>query len=421
MTTVQKSSVDDAAASLRAAMVGELRDLEAIVSEPVAAAVAAVPRHLFAVGEPLEAAYAADSALVIKRDADGIALSSLSAAHIQAVMLEQAAIEPGMRVLEVGSGGYNAALLAELVGATGTVVSVDIDPEIVDRARDCLATAGYDRVEVVLADANHGVPEYAPFDRIVVTAGVWDIPSAWLAQLSNNGRIVIPLRMRGLTRSIAFDRDGNGLVSDSYRLCGFVPMQGAGSYSERLISIGEGVALRVDDQSQDFDIDALAAAVRQPHQESWTGAAFDLPDELELFMATSSPQMVMLHASQDLVNQGLVALSATRGVPALVDGSSFAYRTKRPNEKTGGFESGILAYGPDAESVAEQYAELLRRWAADHRRRGAARLRYTPMPAGTAEPAPRVVAKRLGAVEVSWSYSSGPRPASGPGESAPPI
>lgn len=121
MTTVREKSVDDDSTSLRVAMVRELRELGAIASESIASAVATVPRHLFAVGEPLKAAYAADQALVIKRDQDGTALSSLSAAHIQVVMLEQAAIERGMRVLEVGSGGYNAALIAELVGEAGAV------------------------------------------------------------------------------------------------------------------------------------------------------------------------------------------------------------------------------------------------------------------------------------------------------------
>lgn len=316
---------------------------------------------------------------------------------------EQAEIEPGMRVLEVGSGGYNAALLAELVGEAGTVVTADIDAEIVKRARACLDAAGYGRVQVVLADADGGVPEHAPFDRIIVTAGAWDIPPAWLEQMSQRGRIVVPLRMRGITRSIAFDRDGKDLVSVSYRLCGFVPMQGSGAQTERLVPVTDGVAFQVDDQRQAFDTGALAAAVHAPHRQVWSGAAFDLPDELELFLATSTPEMVMLHGSKPLVDEGVLALSVTRGVPALVVGGSFAYWTKRPNEETGGFESGVLAHGPEAEAVAARYVELLRRWAFGHRRRGAARIRYVPMPENAAEPPAGVVAKRLGTVEVSWS------------------
>ncbi|MBX6385179.1 MAG: methyltransferase, FxLD system [Microbispora sp.] len=392
----------DIAASLRAEMVRELREMGEVISEPVAAALATVPRHLFAPGEPLEAAYAADRALVVKRDASGTALSLLSAAHIQAVMLEQAEIEPGMRVLEIGSGGYNAALIQELVGAEGMVVSADIDPGIVERARTCLTAAGYDRVEVVPADAENGVPEHAPYDRIIVTAGAWDIPPAWMDQLSAAGRIVVPLRIRGRTRSIAFDRSDDVLVSRSYRLAAFVPMQGAGAFREHTVRLAEGVVLQVDEEPQRFDVEALRRALGSPRLERWSGAAFDLPDELELFLLTNMPQVAMLHAAEELVDQGRFALSAARGVPVLIRDGSFAYRTKRPNQETGGFESGVFAHGPDAETVAAEYVELLRRWASDHRRRGAARIQYVPKTARTSLPSRGLIRKRHGTVIVSW-------------------
>jgi protein-L-isoaspartate(D-aspartate) O-methyltransferase len=327
----------------------------------------------------------------------------LSAAHIQAVMLEQAEIEPGMRVLEIGSGGYNAALIAELVGADGIVTTVDIDADIVARARACLHTAGYDRVRVVQADAEHPVPGQAFYDRIIVTVGAFDVPPAWLHQLTEHGRIVVPLRFAALTRCIAFDRAPAGLVSHSYRLGGFVPMQGDGAFVEQLVPINGEVTLRVEQQGAGFDVAALRKAVHSPRIERWSGAAFDLPDELELFLVTSAPQVPLLYASENLVQQGVMAASTTRGVPVLIDGGSFAYRTKRPNEQTGGFESGVYAYGPDAEAVAARYVELLRRWARDHRRRGAARIEYLPKPAGTAHLTGWHTTKRHGTVAVSWS------------------
>src|SRR5260221_6411727 len=119
-----------------------------------------------------------------------IALQSQHApARLQATMLEQAQLGPGMRALEVGSGGYNAALMAELAGQAGEVTTVDIDPEVTGRAARCLADAGYARVNVVLADAEDGVKEHAPYDRIIATAGAWDIPPAWVDQLAAGGRI----------------------------------------------------------------------------------------------------------------------------------------------------------------------------------------------------------------------------------------
>jgi protein-L-isoaspartate(D-aspartate) O-methyltransferase len=382
-------------------MVSELRK-DTITSEAVARAFSVVPRHLFAPGEPLEMVYDSDTALVTKTGSDGTALSSVSAAHIQAVMLEQAEIEPGMRVLEIGSGGYNAALIAELVGPDGSVTSVDIDPEIVARARGCLRAAGYEQVRVVQADAEYGVPEHAPYDRIIVTVGAWDIPPAWINQLSTRGRIVVPLRFAGMTRCVAFDRAETGLVSRSYCLGGFVPMQGEGTFTATPMPIDGEATLRLDGPDPGFNVPALRKAIHGPRIERWSGAAFDLPDELELFVVTSAPQVPFLYANQRLVDQGVFTPAVTYGAAVLLEGASFAYRTKRENENTGGWESGVFAYGPHAEAVAERYVELLRRWATKYRRRGAARIEYIPAASSGAAPTGWYAPKRHGVVAVSW-------------------
>ena len=125
---------------------------------------------------------------------------------------------PGDQVLEIGSGGYNAALMRELTGPKGSVTTVDIDPEVTARARALLDQAGYDDVLVVRADGEYGVPGQAPYDRIVVTVTAWDIPLAWIDQLRPGGRIVVPLRVRGQTRAIAFDRVDGHLDSRSTTL-----------------------------------------------------------------------------------------------------------------------------------------------------------------------------------------------------------
>jgi protein-L-isoaspartate(D-aspartate) O-methyltransferase len=120
---------------------------------------------------------------------------------------------------------------------------VDIDPEIISRARECLDAAGYGSVDVVAAYAEGGATGAAPYDRIIVTTAVWDIPPSWLDQLAPGGRIVVSLRMRGLTRSVAFDREDAGLVSRSYRLCGFVPVQGGGAHEQQVLSLGDRAGL----------------------------------------------------------------------------------------------------------------------------------------------------------------------------------
>lgn len=163
--------VADSAAELRSAMAAKLRADGMITTLAVEAAFRKVPRERFVPGDiPLEATYNADDSVVTKTDEHGVAVSSVSAPFIQARMIEQAELQAGMNVLEIGSGGYNAALIAEVVGPEGQVVSVDIDPDVTHRAAALLDENGYgSRVRVVLADAEHGVPGDALFNAIIVT------------------------------------------------------------------------------------------------------------------------------------------------------------------------------------------------------------------------------------------------------------
>jgi protein-L-isoaspartate(D-aspartate) O-methyltransferase len=203
-TTREGVHSDQDADELRGAMVDEVivrrGRLGLVPPREVEAALRTVPRHLFAPGVPLDRAYANDS-IVTKRNERGVGISAVSAPWLQAMMLGQLQVAPGQRVLEIGSGGYNAALLRELAGPDGSVTTIDIDQEIADRARACLATAGYRDVRVVCADGEFGAAEYGPFDRIIVTAGARDIPPAWVEQLAEGGRLVVPLRTKGLGRS----------------------------------------------------------------------------------------------------------------------------------------------------------------------------------------------------------------------------
>ena len=177
-----------------------------IGSERVVAALHAVPRHLFLPEQRPEAAYR-DDAIVTKRDEAGQPISSSSQPAIMAIMLDQLDLAPGHRVLEIGAGtGYNAALISHIVGPSGQVTSVDIDPELVATAREHLARAGFGEVTVVCADGAGGDPEHAPYDRIIATVGVSDLAPAWLAQAVPQARIVVPLDVRGIQVSVAFER-----------------------------------------------------------------------------------------------------------------------------------------------------------------------------------------------------------------------
>ncbi|HEY7880321.1 MAG TPA: methyltransferase domain-containing protein, partial [Streptosporangiaceae bacterium] len=189
---------------LRERLVAEVLQTSGIGDERIAAALRDVPRHLFLPHLPPQDAYL-DDAIVTKRDADGQPISSSSQPAIMAIMLDQLTLAPGQRVLEIGAGtGYNAALMRHIVGSAGTVISVDIDADLVGRAREHLASAGYPDVTVVAADGADGYPAGAPYDRVIATVGVSDLAPAWLDQAGPGARIVVPLDVRGSQLAVAF-------------------------------------------------------------------------------------------------------------------------------------------------------------------------------------------------------------------------
>ncbi|WP_027343920.1 methyltransferase, FxLD system [Hamadaea tsunoensis] len=239
MSTAADVPTDLDPKTLRRQLAEQLLAAGHVTRDTVAAAFRTVPRHLFMLdGVDLATAYDADQSPVTKRNEAGAATSSVSAPWLQGRMIEQADIRPGMRVLEIGSGGYNAALIAEVVGPTGRVVTVDIDRDITDCTSRRLDATGYGRIRVVQADGNRRIPgEHELFDAIVVTVGTHSVPPAWMEQLAPHGILVVPLDMGGTTRSIAFRRDGNRLESLSAEVCGFVPMQGDGEHAPTIVSV----------------------------------------------------------------------------------------------------------------------------------------------------------------------------------------
>lgn len=409
-TATRREPDPEAVASLKQTVINELKELNSLRSEPVEHALWSVPRHLFVPDQvALEQAYATERAEVTKRDEHGNAISSVSAVRVQAFMLEQAHVLPGMRVLEIGSGGYNAALLAELVGEHGEVTTIDIDPEVVERARACLAATGYDRIRVLQADGEHGEPTYAPYDRIIVTVEAPDIPPAWTEQLAPGGRIVAPLRVRGLTRSVAFEQENERLVSRSYELCGFVPFQGIGRNDRRSALLhdapGERVHLYLDD-GQQIDADRLRDALTTPRAEVWSGVTIGARqswEQMDLWLATELPDWALLSAEAGACERHLVASTPQRTSPVLLDSDSFAYRTLRATspERTL-FEFGAVGHGPHAERAAHRLAEHMRTWDEHYR---PATARFEVHPAGAPDDrlaAGRVVDKQHTRITISW-------------------
>ncbi|GHE98147.1 methyltransferase, FxLD system [Streptomyces griseoluteus] len=404
-TTVEPAE----ATRLRNKVVDELCADGNISSPEVEAVMRKVPRHAFIPDTPLDKAYDTYVAVITKTDEHGVQLSSVSAPQIQAMMLEQAQVKPGMRVLEIGSGGLNAAYLAELVGPAGEVITVDIDPSVTDRASRLLEEHGYDKVRVLTADAAEPLP-VEEIDVVLVTAGAWDIAPAWIAQLKQGGRLVVPLRMRGLTRSIAFTQvtgeHGPYLESESARICGFVPMQGSTGHREELLLVNgtPEIGLKFDD-GLPADPHRLDNAVTFPRHELWTGVVIglsELIDTLQMAMAISLPGFCTMAVDEGL-DTGLVAPVNKRFSLAAVEEDTFAYLVTRRTEDNKRIEYGVHALGPHAKQLADKLADMLRDWEAN--RRGGPSPVIRVYPAGTPDdqiPSDRVIDKVYSRISLSW-------------------
>jgi protein-L-isoaspartate(D-aspartate) O-methyltransferase len=159
-----------------------------------------VPRHLFVPAQLAAVAYH-DGPLPIGFD------KTISQPYIGALMLDLLEVQPGHKVLEVGTGyGYQAALLAEL-GAE--VWSVEIVEEFAGEASLRLQQLGYNRVQVRVGDGSRGWNEHAPFDRILVTAAAKSPPPALLEQLAPDGRMVVPLGPKEVQQLSVVTRSGD--------------------------------------------------------------------------------------------------------------------------------------------------------------------------------------------------------------------
>ena len=216
-------------AALREALVSQLRRNGAVRTESVAAAIRTVPRHRFVPGMSMTEAYA-DHAVAIKTLDDEV-VSSISQPGMIAQMLELLAPAPGDDVLEVGTGsGYNAALLAEMVGPTGSVTTIELDEELAERARSIFAELGYRNVTVIAADASSYPLEPQRYDDVVITARSDDIAAAWWETLRPAARLVIPLRLESAGEyAVGFERSADGLRSVGAQPCAFIAMRGEAS------------------------------------------------------------------------------------------------------------------------------------------------------------------------------------------------
>ncbi len=218
-------------AQMRANMVEYQLRRRGIKDERVLQAFLKVPRHKFVRPQDVWHAYE-DYPLAIGYG------QTISQPYMVAIMTELLELKGDERVLEIGTGsGYQAAILAELAKEVFTIERI---PELARKAETVLQELGYTNVKVVFGDGSKGLPEYAPYDAIVVTAAAPRPPQPLLEQLKDRGRLVIPVGTRRLQDLLRITRVGNEFKMENFGPCLFVPLIGeAGWRGENELEEGE--------------------------------------------------------------------------------------------------------------------------------------------------------------------------------------
>ena len=204
----------------RLALVERTMRQRGIEDEHVLAVMETVPRHEFVPADYVDRAYR-DHPLPIGHG------QTISQPYIVALMTELLGLQPGDKVLEIGTGsGYQAAILAELVDEVWTI---EIIPELADQAAQRFERLGYDNIHTRTADGYYGWIEEAPFDAIIVTAAPDHIPQPLLDQLTDEGRLVVPVGPPGGYQSLwQLVREGDDVKAFNLGGVQFVPLVGGG-------------------------------------------------------------------------------------------------------------------------------------------------------------------------------------------------
>ncbi|ATW48990.1 methyltransferase, FxLD system [Streptomyces peucetius] len=399
---------------LRNALVDQLRADGHARTPAVETALRTVPRHVFVPEASLEDAYA-NAPVHIKYDTDGTSISCASQPGVVALMLDQLDAQPGERILELGAGtGYNAGLLAHLVGESGHVTTLDVDDDLVEGARAHVAAAGITNVEAVTLDGALGYTEAAPYDRIIATVGAHGVPHAWLQQLAPGGRLLVPQRLKGtVSRSIAYEQRDGRWVSLGSEMNTFMPLRrGIADDDRRVIPLSTDGAVRLQAPAGlNIDADALAGVLDQPRTEEWTGMtvrAMESPEWMELFVTCSLPSGLIRMLFPQSAKGTLLTEDPYPSSTAVVDKDAVTYLARRlSKEKTpeGGklWEFGVIGHGPGSEELAARVADTIRTWDRDYRDREAT-FEIQPLDAPEIEQRPGLFAldTPLNRIVVDW-------------------
>jgi protein-L-isoaspartate(D-aspartate) O-methyltransferase len=220
-TPTASSVVEDSFTQARLELVKNDIEGAGIMNKDVLRAMRTVPRHKFVSPDYVDQAYE-NHPLPIGYG------QTISQPYIVAWMTELLELQPGEKVLEIGTGsGYQVAILAEL--GYVDVYSIEIVPELAESAATRLQDLGYTNVRVKQGDGYYGWPEYAPFDAIIVTAAPDHLPAPLAEQLVEGGRLVIPIGPPGSFQTLwQFVKEEGELKAYNLGGVAFVPFIGSG-------------------------------------------------------------------------------------------------------------------------------------------------------------------------------------------------
>lgn len=212
---------DDPFVETRKGMVEQQLKAEGITNPLVLTAMEMIPRHLFVPEAYRSEAY--DScALPIGEG------QTISQPYMVAVMSQALDLQGGEKVLEIGTGsGYQTAILGWLAKEVYTIERIE---PLAERAKVVLQTLGFDNIHIRLGNGTLGLPEEAPFDRILVTAGAPSVPPALTEQLASSGILVAPIGDQWMQELTILLKEADGLRMKRGVSCVFVPLIGAGGW-----------------------------------------------------------------------------------------------------------------------------------------------------------------------------------------------
>lgn len=370
-----QAATEARAARLREAMVDRLLAAGLVRTPSVIGALRTVARHRYLPDLPLTHVYADPPP-----DGPGEEPASRTLARpgLIASLLEQAQVQDGHHVLQVGADSYTAALLAHLAGERGQVTVVDANEHAVEVARMTLAAAGHPEVRVVRCEGGAGFAPCAPYDRVIATMSVGEVPSRWCEQVALGGRLVVPLRIRGaVLRTVAFAWRAGVWASLTSRACNHPPTAGYGDDGHTVTDLnGDGAVQLHTYPDQHVDVSALPGVLNPPAATVYTGVSVGLAepiDQLELWLTCALDHgLGRMLTARAAVAARRVQPAGPWGAMATTDGAALAYLTRRPIRTVGTgtghrYELGVIGHGPGAARLADRMAAEISTWDRKHR------------------------------------------------------